>query len=113
FQKMGLIKPYETDNPAVGREAVTGNPADRFVFKVPSLRNIELTYPYFHDGAVYDLGEAVQIMAEVQAGRSLSEEETDKIVAFLGTLTGDQPQFTLPLLPPSVNETPRPEPFSR
>jgi cytochrome c peroxidase len=50
FQKMGVIEPYKTDNPAEGRFAVTGIDADRFNFKVPTLRNVELTYPYFHDG---------------------------------------------------------------
>jgi len=111
FQKMGLIHPYETDNPAVGRAAVTGLETDEFVFKVPTLRNVELTYPYFHDGAVDTLSEAVDIMAWVQAGQKLSTEENESIVAFLKTLTGEQPSFTLPLLPPSGPDTPRPQPF--
>ncbi|MFA7438757.1 cytochrome-c peroxidase, partial [Castellaniella sp.] len=69
FQKMGLIEPYKTDNPAEGRSAVTGKDADRFSFKVPTLRNVELTYPYFHDGAVDTLAEAVDIMGRLQLGR--------------------------------------------
>ncbi len=110
FQKMGLVKPYETDSEVAGRSAVTGNEIDRFSFKVPTLRNIELTYPYFHDGAVWDLGEAVNIMGEIQLGRDFKPEETDQIVAFLKTLTGQQPTFDLPILPPSSAKTPKPQP---
>lgn len=111
FQKMGVVEPYQTDNPAEGRSAVTGEEADRFKFKVPTLRNVELTYPYFHDGAANTLGEAVEIMGRIQLGRKFTEEENAQIVAFLKTLTGDQPSFLLPILPPSVENTPRPQPF--
>jgi cytochrome c peroxidase len=111
FQRMGLIEPYETTNPAEGRAAVTGKDADRFSFKVSTLRNVELTYPYFHDGAYWRLEDAVDVMARLQLGRKLSEPEVTNIVAFLKTLTGDQPQIVLPILPPSTNETPRPQPF--
>ncbi|EED33351.1 cytochrome c551 peroxidase [gamma proteobacterium NOR5-3] len=111
YQKVGLIKPYVTDNRAQGRFAVTGNESDRMVFKVPTLRNIELTYPYFHDGSVNTLEEAVQIMGEIQLGRSFSDLETGQIVAFLKTLTGDQPNFPLPHLPPSTPATPQPNPY--
>lgn len=110
FQKMGLVKPYETNSEVAGRSAVTGKEVDRFAFKVPTLRNIELTYPYFHDGAVWDLSEAVNIMGEIQLGRQFEQKETDQIVAFLRTLTGDQPSFSLPILPPSVAKTPKPQP---
>lgn len=111
FQKMGLVEPYQTDNPAEGRAGVTGKDEDRFKFKVPTLRNVELTYPYFHDGAAATLEEAVQIMGRLQLGRTYSEEETAQIVAFLKSLTGEQPGFTLPQLPPSSNQTPPPKPF--
>ena len=111
FQKMGLVKAYETDNPAEGRVAVTGRESDRFLFKVPTLRNVELTYPYFHDGEAETLGEAVDVMGRLQLGREFSAEETNQIVAFLRTLTGEQPQFLMPVLPPSRDETPRPQPF--
>ena len=110
FQKMGLVKPYETDNPAAGLSAVTGQEIDRFKFKVPTLRNVELTYPYFHDGAVWNLDEAVSIMAELQLGQKLQQQEIDEIVEFLKTLTGDQPNFPLPQLPPSTKRTPHPDP---
>ena len=111
FQKMGVVKPYKTDNPAKGLSGVTGKSEDNYKFKVPTLRNIELTYPYFHDGQVYSLAEAVDIMGQVQLGRDFSSQETAKIVAFLKTLTGDQPNFNLPRLPPSTQKTPTPKPF--
>ena len=111
FRKMGMVEPYRTDNPAEGRRAVTGRDADRFNFKVPTIRNVELTYPYFHDGAADTLASAVDVMGRVQLGRRFSDEENGKIVAFLRTLTGDQPSFPLPSLPPSSDKTPRPTPF--
>ncbi len=111
FQKMGVVEPYRTDNPAEGRSAVTGNEVDRFKFKVPTLRNVELTYPYFHDGAAATLTEAVDIMGRLQLGKAFTPEENASIVAFLDTLTGEQPSFALPILPPSVDGTPKPQPF--
>ena len=111
FQRMGVVEPYQTTNPAEGRAAVTGKDADRFTFKVPTLRNVELTYPYFHDGAYWTLEEATDVMARLQLGRQLEDEEISNVVAFLKTLTGDQPTFTMPILPPSTNNTPRPQPF--
>ena len=86
FRKMGVVEPYRTDNPAEGRYAVTGRDADRFNFKVPTLRNVELTYPYFHDGAAATLSEAVDVMGRVQLGRRYSAEDNARIVAFLKTL---------------------------
>ena len=111
FMKMGLVEPYKTDNPAQGRSAVTGNDAERFNFKVPTLRNVELTYPYFHDGAANTLPEAVNTMGRIQLGKTFTEQENADIVAFLKTLTGEQPKLTLPILPPSSDATPRPRPF--
>lgn len=111
FQKMGVVKPYKTTNPAEGREAVTGKDADRFNFKVPTLRNVELTYPYFHDGEAQTLSQAVDIMGKIQLGKAFSPEENAKIVAFLKTLTGEQPAFMLPILPPSSDKSPRHNPF--
>jgi cytochrome c peroxidase len=71
-----------------GRYNITKNENDKFYFKVPTLRNIELTSPYFHDGREYSLKDAVKTMALVQLGRPMQEEEIDKITAFLKTLTG-------------------------
>ncbi|MBK9162137.1 MAG: cytochrome-c peroxidase [Nitrosomonadales bacterium] len=113
FQKLGVVEPYKTDNPAEGRIAVTGKDADRFYFKVPTLRNVELTYPYFHDGGAATLGEAVNTMGRIQLGKDFTEEENGRIVAFLKTLTGKQPSFQMPILPPSVDGTPRPQPFGK
>jgi len=114
FQKMGLVEPYKGNTKGVeGRAGVTGKDADRFNFKVPTLRNVEMTYPYFHDGAANTLTEAVDIMGRLQLGKKFSKDENAKIVAFLKTLTGDQPNFTLPVLPPSTDATPRPTPFDK
>lgn len=111
FQKMGVVEPYKTDNPAEGRAAVTGKDADRFNFKVPTLRNVEMTYPYFHDGAATTLKDAVNTMGRIQLGKEFSDKENAQIVAFLKSLTGDQPSFLLPILPPSTDKTPPPKPF--
>lgn len=111
FRKMGVVEPYRTSSPAEGRVAVTGKDADRFNFKVPTLRNVELTYPYFHDGAADTLAESVEVMGRIQLGRRYTPAETASIVAFLKTLTGDQPTFAIPQLPPSSDKTPRPQPF--
>jgi cytochrome c peroxidase len=113
FQKMGVVKPYKAKSPAEGRSAVTGKEVDRFTFKVPTLRNVELTYPYFHDGAANTLKEAVDIMGSLQLGKKFTDAENAKVVAFLKTLTGDQPTFALPILPPSSDSTPRPRPFGK
>lgn len=111
FQKMGVIKPYVTKSPVEGRIAVTGKDADRFMFKVPTLRNVEMTYPYFHDGEAATLTEAVDVMGRLQLGKKFTDSENAQIVAFLKTLTGEQPAFQMPILPPSTDRTPRPQPF--
>ncbi|MEZ5650518.1 MAG: cytochrome-c peroxidase [Burkholderiaceae bacterium] len=112
YRKMGVVEAYKGDTTLAGRAGVTHDDADRFTFKVPTLRNVELTYPYFHDGAANTLTEAVDTMGRLQLGRNFSEQENARIVAFLKTLTGEQPTFTLPLLPPSTDKTPRPTPFN-
>ena len=112
FQKMGLVQPYKTASTAAGRVDVTGKDADRLNFKVPTLRNIELTYPYFHDGAAETMTEAVDLMGRLQLGREFNKDENAKIVAFLKTLTGQQPQIALPIMPPSTDKTPKPRPFN-
>ncbi|MGA1598671.1 MAG: cytochrome-c peroxidase [bacterium] len=111
FQKMGIVEPYQTSNTSEGVAGLTGKDADRFRFKVPTLRNVELTYPYFHDGAVWTLEEAVDLMGRLQLGRRFNAQENAQVVAFLKTLTGKQPDFKMPILPPSTNATPRPRPF--
>jgi len=111
FQKMGIIKKYQTTNPAQGLAGISKKDAEMFMFKVPTLRNIELTYPYFHDGAITSLKDAVNIMAEIQLGRKYTNEESESVVAFLKTLTGDYPSFNMPKLPPSVSSTLQPTPY--
>lgn len=93
-----------------GRFAVTKTVSDEYVFKVPSLRNVTLTPPYFHSGKSWDLRQAVAVMGASQLGTQLTDEQVDRITEFLGSLTGDQPQVTFPTLPPSVATTPRPRP---
>lgn len=111
YQKFGVHNAYKTSSKAEGRIAVTGKQSDKNVFKVPTLRNIELTYPYFHDGGVATLEEAVKTMGVTQLNRNFSKNEIANIVAFLKTLTGKQPEFAMPILPPSTNNTPQPQPF--
>ncbi|MDP3010129.1 MAG: cytochrome c peroxidase [Methylococcales bacterium] len=95
FEKMGVKQDYftlrgdsltEADN---GRFNVTKQEKDRHFFKVPVLRNIELTFPYFHDGSVDNLTDAVRIMGKIQVGKNFTNNEIGKIVAFLKTLTGE------------------------
>jgi cytochrome c peroxidase len=90
YQKTGLVTPWP-DTTDVGREAVTHQPGDRFFFKVPSLRNIEHTAPYFHNGAVRSLDTAVVWMAHHQLGRTLTPEQVASIVTWLRSLTGEIP----------------------
>ena len=91
--------------------AVTGKDADRFKFKVPTLRNVELTYPYYHDGEAETLTETIDLMGRLQLGKKYTTEENAQMVAFMKTLTGDQPTFLMPILPPSTDKTPLPKPF--
>jgi len=109
YAKFGVVKPYSSKD--LGRYEITKQESDKHVFKVASLRNVAMTYPYFHDGKVWDLKQAVKIMADVQLGMKLSDKEAKKIVAFLKALTGEIPEEarTLPVLPPSSPSTPKPE----
>lgn len=94
----------------VGRFAVTQNRDDLYVFKTPSLRNITRTYPYFHDGSVWDLRNATQIMARVQLGYEIDDADLDKLMAFYQALEGEIPAHALqlPVLPASTGATERP-----
>jgi len=85
YKKIGLVEPYKTSD--VGRFAVTGLETDKYVFKVPSLRNIAKTGPYFHDGSVKTLDEAIEEMAEHQLGRKVGPGFVEDVKAFLGSLT--------------------------
>jgi cytochrome c peroxidase len=96
FQKFGIVQDYwkATGSTTIdaGRFTATKNEADRYVYRVPMLRNIDKTGPYFHDGSVDKLDDAVRIMASVQLGRQLPDEDVGDIVAFLRSLTGAIPQ---------------------
>ncbi|MDD3342555.1 MAG: cytochrome-c peroxidase [Sulfurospirillaceae bacterium] len=91
YQKMGSIIPLERDTPIDDRYAITKREMDKNVFKVPTLRNIALTAPYFHDGSVPTLYEAITKMLYHNLGIELTNETIDALVAFLNTLTGDIP----------------------
>jgi cytochrome c peroxidase len=91
YQKSGLLKPYVNQGD-LGRAAVTKDDDDKFKFKVPSLRNIAVTHPYFHDGKVSSLHEAVRQMAAMQLGMELTKEQEADLVAFLKALTGKELQ---------------------
>jgi cytochrome c peroxidase len=92
-----------------GRYEVTRTAADQYVFKAPSLRNVELTPPYFHSGAVWSLEESVAVMSAAQLGTELTPDQAASIMAFLRTLTGRQPVVEYPVLPPHTDRTPRPD----
>lgn len=95
-----------------GRFEVTKKESDAMMFKVPSLRNIAKTGPYFHDGSAGELSDAVAMMGRTQLGKELSAERVASIEAFLGALTGKLPEelITAPELPESTEKTPKPDP---
>jgi len=108
FQKFGDVGDYwkETGSQAIdeGRYQETQDPADKYVFKVPSLRNVSMTPPYFHDGSVATLPHAVRVMAKVQLSKTLTEGQVHDVVAFLQSLTGSVPKefATEPVLAPQA-----------
>jgi cytochrome c peroxidase len=104
FQKFGIFQevpaPHDPSRPVdLGRFLLTQAVRDREVFRVPSLRNVALTAPYFHDGRAPTLEAAVAIMARVQLGRTLSQEDIHAIVQFLHTLTGEYQGRSLTTMP--------------
>lgn len=107
YQKLGLVKEWPTKD--LGRFEATKNEADKYFFKVPSLRNITETGPYLHDGSIASLEEIVAKMAEYQLGRTISAEDTKAIVAFLGSLKGrvDENYIKKPELPADGPDTPK------
>jgi cytochrome c peroxidase len=110
YQKLGIMKPYP-DQSDLGRFQVTKADSDKLFFKVPSLRNIEKTGPYFHNGKVATLEQAVSQMGEYELGRQLSQAEVRSIVTWLKSLTGEVPADYIkpPALPKSTARTPRAE----
>jgi len=111
FQKVGVVRPWP-NQADTGRMAVTSKGEDKMMFKAPSLRNIARTGPYFHDGSVADLKEAVKMMGAHQLGRDLTDAEIASIVEWLNALTGDLPTEYIqkPTLPENGPETPAPDP---
>jgi cytochrome c peroxidase len=106
YKKFGQTVPYwkltNSKSNDLGRFIVTGDESDKYVFKVPVLRNVAMTAPYFHDGSVGTLAGAVQIMAKAQLNKGLEDKEMSGIVDFLGALTGTIPakDLVVPILPP-------------
>ena len=111
FQKLGVMKPWPNQEDQ-GRYEVTKQESDKMMFKVPGLRNVAETAPYFHDGSAATLEEAVSKMAEYQLAKPVPESDVKKIVAWLKTLTGEIPTEYIkePELPPSTEKTPKPDP---
>lgn len=110
YQKLGNVKPYpDTTDP--GRFKVTKEDGDRMIFKVPSLRNVAKTGPYFHNGKVAKLEDAISQMAEYQLGKKLTPDQVASIATYLQSLTGQIPaDFAKPpVLPQSTAKTPKPE----
>jgi len=106
FKKFGIRRDYwaatgdrEVDR---GRYNVTNDSADTYVFKVPGLRNVAMSPPYFHDGSVATLSQAIRVMADLQTGKKLSDQQIDSIVQFLQALTGKLPLNYAP--PPAFKE---------
>jgi cytochrome c peroxidase len=111
YYPFGVVeKPAENILPRgdKGRFRVTNTSKDEYVFRAPSLRNVAITYPYFHSGVIWSLKEAVSIMGSAQFGIQLTDDETDAIAAFLGSLTGKQPKVVYPIMPASTDTTPHP-----
>lgn len=90
FKKLGEKEPYPLED--VGRFALTNLEVDRYVFKVPSLRNVAQTAPYLHNGSIQTLEEMVALMARYQLGKQVAAEQITDVVAFLNTLTGEIPR---------------------
>ncbi|MDO5057647.1 MAG: cytochrome-c peroxidase [Lautropia sp.] len=116
FQKFGLVDgPYwkfiDSNPHDEGRFEVTHKEEDKYFFRVPGLRNVAATYPYFHNGSVWELDRAVQIMSQTQLGKTLPKNEVDDIVAFLKALSGPVPASArqLPQLPLSAHADSQPD----
>ena len=100
FTDNDYVKQYNLTEDT-GRFTVTKNDADKHMWKVPTVRNVALTAPYFHNGSVATLDEAVRVMARVQLNQDLTDGQVADIVAFLSALTGEFPEQSMPHLPPT------------
>ncbi|QRK08326.1 cytochrome-c peroxidase [Archangium violaceum] len=110
MQKLGLVVPFQSKDQ--GRFDLTKKESDRMMFRVPTLRNVTKTAPYFHDGSVKELQTAVKLMAQHQFGKQISDADAKSIVTFLDSLTGELPKSYIarPKLPASGPKTPKPDP---
>jgi len=102
FADNAFVKKYALVDD-LGRFEATKKEADKNMWRVPTLRNVALTAPYFHNGAVKSLDEAVRVMAKSQLNRDLNDNQVSDLVAFLNALTGEFPQQIMPRLPSSIN----------
>jgi cytochrome c peroxidase len=105
----GTMQPFPVVNPFKHADVGDFKGDANGMVKVPTLRNITETAPYFHNGTVWSLKEAVQVMGDTQLGMQLSDKEADSIVTFLKTLEGEKPQVIYPVLPASTDKTPKPD----
>jgi len=112
YQKLGLVKPVPGLKDE-GRAKISKNDAEKYFFKVPSLRNVEKTAPYLHDGSKKTLEEVIAFMGEYQLGKALKKEEVDSIATFLKALTGELPRAEVIAEPKALaagKDTPKPDP---
>lgn len=111
YKKLGLVRPWPKQDD-LGRFQVTKAETDKMMFKVPTLRNVAKTAPYYHDGSVKTLEEAVKLMATHQLGKNVSDEDASAIAAFMESFTGEPTAEMLrkPVMPPSSASTPKPDP---
>ncbi len=109
FQRVGVIEPWPNQADP-GRVAVTKIEGDRMIFKVPSLKNIAETGPYFHDGSAKTLEDAIRLMARHQVGVDVSDDDVNAIATWMRSLTGtiDPAYISMPEMPPGTERTPRP-----
>ncbi|MDX8385891.1 MAG: cytochrome c peroxidase, partial [Gallionella sp.] len=104
FENNNYVKKYNL-MADTGRHDATKMSDDKHMWRVPTWRNVALTAPYFHNGSVATLHEAVRVMAKTQLNKTLAKKEVNDIVAFLNSLTGELPLQTLPILPPTLNSS--------
>ncbi|MES1206489.1 MAG: cytochrome c peroxidase [Pseudomonadota bacterium] len=106
LQKLGAVIPWP-DQEDLGRVAVTRMPSDRMVFKVPSLKNVDRTAPYFHNGGTTNLQDAIRLMGHYQLGIDLTPDEVQSISIWMGSMTGEiAPAYIAPPRPPEESPAP-------
>ena len=103
FPEDALVRQYDLESDQ-GRFVATGNESDRHLWRVPTLRNLVYTAPYFHNGSVKSLPEAVRVMAKLELGKTLTADQVADLVAFLESLTGEFPEQVMPRLPPTPGD---------